>query len=154
MFGINYQRIMKRLVRHFLIVHTIMLFATGFGVWYILKIFSPDTLIDAYFVLPLFFYITGLVFIFIMMKMPKDNPKEIVNMYMLLRVIKVFIGVIIITLYWFLDKEQIRSFAIIFIIFYLIYLGIETYIYMKIEMYLKEEQKKNNPVKKKYLKDR
>jgi hypothetical protein len=65
--------------------------------------------------------------------MPKDNPKEIVNMYMLLRVIKVFIGVIIITLYWFLDKEQIRSFAIIFIIFYLIYLGIETYIYMKIE---------------------
>jgi hypothetical protein len=53
-----------------------------------------------------------------MMKMPKDNPKEIVNMYMLLRVIKVFIGVIIITLYWFLDKEQIRSFAIIFIIFY------------------------------------
>ncbi|HBK95650.1 MAG TPA: hypothetical protein DDZ69_11640, partial [Porphyromonadaceae bacterium] len=104
--------------------------------------------------LPLFFYITGLVFIFIMMKMPKDNPKEIVNMYMLLRVIKVFIGVIIITLYWFLDKEQIRSFAIIFIIFYLIYLGIETYIYMKIEMYLKEEQKKNNPVKKKYLEDR
>jgi Protein of unknown function (DUF1475). len=131
-----------------------MLFAAGFGVWYILKKISPDTLIDAYFVLPLFFYITGLVFIFIMMKMPKDNPKEIVNMYMLLRVIKVFIGVIIITLYWFLDKEQIRSFAIIFIIFYLIYLGIETYIYMKIEMYLKEEQKKNNPVKKKYLEDR
>jgi hypothetical protein len=25
---------------------------------------------------------------------------------------------------------------------------------MKIEMYLKEEQKKNNPVKKKYLEDR
>ncbi len=153
MFGINYQRIMKRLVRHFLIVHTIMLFAAGFGVWYILKIFFPDTLIDAYFVLPLFFYITGLAFIFIMMKMPKDNPKEMVNMYMLLRVIKVFIGLIIITFYWFLHKEQIRSFAIIFIVFYLIYLGIETYIYMKIEMYLKEEQKKNNPVEKKRLED-
>lgn len=144
---------MKKLVRHFLIVHTIILFTTGFGIWHILKIFFPDTLIDAYFVLPLFFYIIGLIFIFIMMKMPKDNPKEIVNMYMLLRVIKVFIGAIIVTFYWFLDKSQIRSFAIIFIVFYLIYLGIETYIYMKIEMYLKEEQKRNNPVKKKYLKE-
>ena len=70
-------------------------------------------------------------------------------MYMLLRAVKIFIGVLIITFYWFLDREQIRSFAIIFIIFYLIYLGVETYIYMKIELYLKEEQKKNHPVKKK-----
>lgn len=154
MFGINHQRIMKKLVRHFLVVHTIMLFTAGFGVWYILKVFSPETLIDAYFVLPLFFYVTGLVFIFIMIKMPKDKPKEMVNMYMLLRVVKMFIGMVIITFYWFLDKEQIRSFAIIFIVFYLIYLGIETYIYMKIEMYLKEEQKKNNPVKKKHLENR
>jgi Ca2+/Na+ antiporter len=104
-------------------------------------------------VLPLFFYVTGLAFIFIMMKMPKDNPKEMVNNYMLLRVVKVFIGVIILTFYWFLDREQIRSFAIIFIIFYLIYLGIETYIYSKIEMFLKKEQKKKNSVKKKYLEE-
>ncbi|MGI6046942.1 MAG: hypothetical protein ACOYEG_02860 [Petrimonas sp.] len=144
---------MKKLIRHFLIVHTIMLFVTGFGVWYILKTFFPETLIDAYFVLPLFFYVTGLAFIFIMMKMPKDNPKEMVNNYMLLRVVKVFIGVIILTFYWFLDREQIRSFAIIFIIFYLIYLGIETYIYSKIEMFLKKEQKKKNSVKKKYLEE-
>jgi Ca2+/Na+ antiporter len=130
-----------------------MLFVTGFGVWYILKTFFPETLIDAYFVLPLFFYVTGLAFIFIMMKMPKDNPKEMVNNYMLLRVVKVFIGVIILTFYWFLDREQIRSFAIIFIIFYLIYLGIETYIYSKIEMFLKKEQKKKNSVKKKYLEE-
>lgn len=144
---------MKKLIRHFLIVHTIMLFVTGFGVWYILKTFFPETLIDAYFVLPLFFYVTGLAFIFIMMKMPKDNPKEMVNNYMLLRVVKVFIGVIILTFYWFLDREQIRSFAIIFIIFYLIYLGIETYIYSKIEMFLKKEQKKKKSVKKKYLEE-
>lgn len=144
---------MKKLVRHFLIVHTIMLFVSWFGVWYILKTFFPETLIDAYFVLPLFFYVTGLAFIFIMMKVPKDKPKEMVNTYMLMRVVKVFVGVIIITFYWFLDKEQIRSFAIIFIIFYLIYLAVETYIYMKIEMYLKKEQKKNNPVIKKQLED-
>ena len=130
-----------------------MLFVSWFGVWYILKTFFPETLIDAYFVLPLFFYVTGLAFIFIMMKVPKDKPKEMVNTYMLMRVVKVFVGVIIITFYWFLDKEQIRSFAIIFIIFYLIYLAVETYIYMKIEMYLKKEQKKNNPVIKKQLED-
>lgn len=145
---------MKKLVRHFLIVHTIMLFVAGFGVWYVLKTFFPETLVDAYFVLPLFFYLIGLAFIFIMVRMPKDKPKEMVNTYMLLRVVKVFIGIIILTIYWFLDKEQIRSFAIIFIIFYLIYLGVETYIYSRIEMYLKQEQKKNSPVKKKYLEER
>ena len=149
MSGINHQGIMKKLVRHFLIVHTLMLFVAGFGVWYLLKIFSPETLIDTYFVAPLFFYLTGLVLIFMMKRIPKDKPKEMVNMYMLLRAVKIFIGVLIITFYWFLDREQIRSFAIIFIIFYLIYLGVETYIYMKIELSLKEEQKKNYPVKKK-----
>lgn len=145
---------MKKLIRRFLIVHTIMLFVAGFGVWYILKTFFPQTLIDAYFVVPLFFYVTGLAFIFIMMKMPKDKPKEMVNTYMLLRVVKVFIGVIILTFYWFLDKEQIRSFAIIFIIFYLIYLVVETYIYTKMEMFLKQEQKKSNPIKKGHLEDK
>lgn len=131
-----------------------MLFVAGFGVWYILKTFFPQTLIDAYFVIPLFFYVTGLAFIFILMKMPKDKPKEMVNAYMLLRVVKVFIGVIILTFYWFLDKEQIRSFAIIFIIFYLIYLVVETYIYTKMEMFLKQEQKKSNPIKKGHLEDK
>ncbi len=149
MSGINHQGIMKKLIRHFLIVHTLMLFVAGFGVWYLLKILSPETLINTYFIPPLFFYLTGLALILIMKGIPKDKPKEMVNMYMLLRAIKIFIGVLIITFYWLFDREQVRSFAIIFIIFYLIYLGVETYIYMKIELYLKEEQKKNHPVKKK-----
>lgn len=144
---------MKKLARHFLIVHTAMLFVAGFGVWYALLHFFPQILINTYFLIPAFFYIVGLVFIYIMMKIPKDNPKEMINTYMLLRVIKVFVGVTMLTLYWFLDKENMRSFAIIFIIFYLIYLGMETYIYTRMETYLKIQEKKKSTIVKKKLED-
>lgn len=144
---------MKKLAIHFLIVHTATLFVAGFGVWYLLLRFFPETLISTYFLIPIFFYLAGLVFIFIMMKIPKDNPKEMVNTYMLLRVVKVFAGVIMITFYWFLDKGNVRNFAIIFIIFYLLYLGVETYIYSRMETYLKIREKKKSTITKKKLDD-
>lgn len=139
----------KKLTRHFFILHTTMLIVAGMGVWYILKRFFPEILIGSYFVIPLFFYFFGLVFILIMHKTPKDKPKVMVNMFMMMRMVKLFASACMILIYWFLDKENIRSFTIIFIIFYLIYLGVETYIYMWAEMYLKKQSEKNSPIKRK-----
>jgi len=61
----------------------------------------------------------------------------VVNLYMLMRTIKVFISFVFVMVDWFLDKEHIRNFAIIFIIFYLINLIWETYIYLRMELYFK-----------------
>lgn len=144
---------MRKLVRHFIIVHTVMLFVVGFGVWFVLERFFPDMLIDAYFVIPAFFYVAGLVLIVVLRRMPKNQPRQMVNLYMLLRVIKMLAALGIVAIYWFLDRAQIRSFATIFAVFYLIYLIIETYIYSKMEIFLKMKEKENHPKIKKPLKD-
>lgn len=144
---------MRKLVRHFIIVHTVMLFVVGFGVWFVLERFFPDMLIDSYFVIPAFFYVAGLVLIVVLRRMPKNQPRQMVNLYMLLRVIKMLAALGIVAIYWFLDRAQIRSFATIFAVFYLIYLIIETYIYSKMEIFLKMKEKENHPKIKKPLKD-
>jgi len=64
---------------------------------------------------------------------------------MLLRMIKIFISAAIIFIYWIMDKEGIRSFAIIFIVFYVINMIWETYIYMRMEMYFKYKGDQHKP---------
>ena len=138
---------MKKLTIYFLIVQTAMLLITGFGIWILLNKFYPELLIDYYFVIPLFFYLMGIIFIFRFRHTPVDEPKKMVNLYMLMRMIKVFLSLAIVLLYWFLDKEHIRNFAIIFVVFYIFNLIWETYIYLRMELYFKykdKQQKKSN----------
>ncbi|MFA7492040.1 MAG: hypothetical protein WCZ43_00765 [Proteiniphilum sp.] len=132
---------MKKLTIYFLIVHTAMVLITGFGMWFILDKYFPETMIDYYYIVPLFFYLMGLIFISQFRRTPINNPQKMVNLYMLMRMIKIFLSVMLILIYWFLDKPHIRNFTIIFVIFYLINLIWETYIYMRMELYFKYKDK-------------
>lgn len=129
---------------YFVIFHTAMILIVGGGMWGILKFFFPATLIDGYVAIPIFFFLLGLVFISQFRKAPLDKPTKLVNVYMLMRVIKIFASFVFVLIYWFIDKENIRDFAIIFIIFYLCNLIWETYIYTRMERYIKykNDQKK------------
>lgn len=100
-------------------------------------------MVEHYYIVPLFFYLLGVVFIIQFRRTPVNEPKKMVNLYMLMRMIKIFMSVILILIYWFLDKPHIRSFAIIFVIFYLINLIWETYIYMRMELYFKYKDKQH-----------
>lgn len=124
-----------------------MILLAGIGVWLIIKLLLPDMVVKGYFVIPLFFYIIGLIFIFMFRRTPLDKPVHLVNLYMLIRMIKIFVSFGIILLYWFIHKPNIKNFAIIFIIFYLISLIWETFIYLKMEKYIKymkEQDKQPN----------
>lgn len=122
-----------------------MLLLAGFGIWFILKEFFPEILIDSYFVIPVFFYLLGLIFIYVFNHTSLENPQKVVNVYMLLRMIKIFISAAIIFIYWIVDKEGIRSFAIVFVVFYVINMIWETYIYMRMEMYFKYKGDQHKP---------
>lgn len=136
---------MKKLTTYFIIVHTVMLLIAGFGIWFILKEFFSELLINSYFVIPIFFYVLGLIFIYIFNHTSLENPQKVVNVYMLLRMIKIFISAAIIFIYWLVDKEGLRSFAIIFVVFYVINMIWETYIYMRMEMYFKYKGDQHKP---------
>lgn len=137
---------MKKLVAYFIIFHTIMLLVTGVGMWIILKLFFPELLLNSFFVIPLFFYVMGLIFILQFRRTPRQSVK-VVNMFMLIRTFKIFTSFILILFYWVLDKSNIRDFAILFIIFYLISLVWETYIYLRMEKYMKYKNDQEKPPK-------
>ena len=139
---------MKKLTIYFLILHTVMLLIAGFGLWFLLHELYPEMMIDYYFVIPLFFYLMGVIFISRFRHTPINEPKKMVNLYMLMRMIKVFFSFVILLIYWFFDKQHIRNFAIIFIVFYLINLIWETYIYLRMELYFKYKNKQQKNAQK------
>lgn len=127
-----------------MIFHTTMMLVTGIVVWVVLKLFFPGMLIKGYFVIPLFFYLIGLFFILRFRRTPLDKPVYLVNLYMLIRMVKIFSSFAIIIVYWIIHKpSSIRNFALIFIIFYFISLIWETYIYLKMEKYIKNMKELN-----------
>jgi hypothetical protein len=122
-----------------------MLLITGFGIWIIIKLFFPVMMVRGYFIIPLFFYLLGIIFILRFSKTPLDKPANIVNVYMLMRMIKIFVSFAVILIYWMVHKENIRNFAIIFIFFYIINLIWETYIYLRMEKYIKYKKDQKKP---------
>lgn len=115
-----------------------MVLITGGGIWWVTNHFFPNLLIDEYWIIPLFFFILGLVFIGQFPKAIYKKRDKLVNLYMLMRMIKIFTSFVFILIYWFIDKQNIRNFAILFIIFYLMNLMWETYIYTRMERYIKQ----------------
>ena len=136
---------MKKLTTKFFIIHTILSIVTGVGIWYILNHFFPFLIVRGYIIIPLFFFILGALFIYRFRHTSLSKPKEMVNTYMLMRMIKIFISFVIIFIYWLIHKPNIRSFAIVFVIFYLINLVWETYIFTKMENYLKFKLDQKKP---------
>lgn len=137
---------MKKLVGYFIILHTIMLLLAGVGMWIILKLFFPEMLVNSFIVIPLFFYVLGLIFILQFKRTPRQAVK-VINVFMIIRTFKIFTSFILILIYWALDKTNIRNFAILFIIFYLISLVWETYIYLRMEKYMKYKDDQEKPPK-------
>lgn len=103
-------------------------------------------LIDSYFIIPIFFYVLGLIFILQFKRTPRQAGK-VINVFMLIRTFKIFTSFILILIYWAYDKSNIRDFAILFIIFYLISLIWETYIYLRMEKYMKFKDEQEKPPK-------
>jgi len=138
---------MKKLIIYFLIFHTVMMTVTGVGIWLLLEFYYPALMVKGYAVIPLFFFLLGIIFITQFRKSAVIHPAKMVNLYMLLKVIKVFVSFITILIYWFIHQAGIRSFAIVFIIFYLIDLVWETYIYLRMEKYIKYKLDHDKPFK-------
>lgn len=133
---------MKRIYIYLLIAHTALQLVTAIGIQFILDNFFPEILFDNYCIIPLFFFIIGFIPLSCFKFSPNSQPQKTVNIYMLLRVIKIFITLITILIYWIFDKDHMRNFVIIFALFYLINLIWETYIYMRMELLTKS---KNDP---------
>jgi hypothetical protein len=131
---------MKKLKRKLVILHTSVMFLCGWGGWWLMQAVFPIYYFAWYPYIPTFFFAIGLIFIAVLDQPNKESPRKTVNRYMLLRFSKVFVSLIFAGIYLLAVKVQLREFGVVFISFYLLYLGLETYYF-----YLTEKEiKKNN----------
>lgn len=134
---------MSKLIKYIYVFHTLVVLIVGIVGWLITHRLLPHMSIIGYVIIPIFFYIVGLIFIWRFKKAPFHNSGYIINLFMLLKMVKIFTSFGIILIYWFIHQAYIRNFAIIFIIFYLISTLWETFIYMKMEKDMKIESDQN-----------
>lgn len=113
----------------------------GLGLYY----FFP-TLIDWdwYAGIVLFFLIieTGIM-LYVNSASQTKEKKQMVNVYMLTKVLKMLISLVVIGIFAFNDKEHLKGFIAVFILFYLLYLAVETSLFVKIEKHIKEKKSKD-----------
>lgn len=140
---------MKRLTNNLLISHTAVFLILGFGIWFLMNLFFPEITIKGFAIIPLFFYLLGLIFIFQFNRTTIDKPINIMKLYMLMRVIKLFASLVLVSVIWMTDKANGRNFAIVFIIFFFLSLFWETYMYLKVERFIKANQI-NKPLEEDY----
>lgn len=128
---------MKSPTRYLLIFHSAMTILIGLGMWLVLKFFLSKMLVNGFFIIPLYFYLEGLIFIWCFNHTPNVSSEYVVNLYLFMRIIKLFTSTVIMVVYWFIHSQSIKSFALIFIIYYLFNLMWETHIYFKMEKFIK-----------------
>jgi len=71
----------------------------------------------------------------------KLEQKKLVNLYMSTRVAKILLSLAALGIYSLVVKTGIKSFALIFMLFYLLSIGFETWYFISKERQLKKEEK-------------
>lgn len=69
-----------------------------------------------------------------------NEKKKLVNAYMLTKVVKIILSLILVTIYALVVRENIKEFVILFVLFYFLYLIVEAILFIKIEKHIKETQ--------------
>jgi hypothetical protein len=131
---------MEKLKRKLNIILALVMLLSGWGIWGMLKTALPETYFSWYPVIPVFFYIMGLAFIAVITRDYKENQRKLVNLYMIIKLCKVAASLLLGSIYLIFVKVQIRDFSVVFIGFYLLYLGIETYFFYLAEEIIKKKK--------------
>jgi hypothetical protein len=117
-----------------------LMLVLGWSGWFILKSIYPQTSFGWYAFLPATFWIMGLVLTSVLDQINKDNPRKLVNIYMMLKLSKLVIAMIMILIFYFLNKEDIRLILLVFAIYYAIYLLLEFYVFYITEKKIKQSK--------------
>lgn len=129
-----------KLVTYIIAFGLIISACIGAGLYYIQPLFDWNWFVG---IVIFFLAIESLVMYLIADKSQEKEKKQMVNLYMLTKVIKVIASLFFITVYVLSVKENVKSFVAVFILFYLLYLVVETILFVRIEKHLKEKNISN-----------
>lgn len=118
----------------------LVMLALGWAGWGILKNMYPDENFTWYPYIPGVFLVMGVAMIIILAENYKKEAKKLVNIYLVLKFVKLVLAMAYILGFYFIVKNDMKVFGLVFATFYAIYIGLETYIFYSIEKQIKKEQ--------------
>ena len=137
---------MEKTRSKFILILTAVILITGFGLKYLITEALPQYSFSAFTSIPVFFFLLGLGLIYTLTGINNTDGKKLVNKYMLMRVIKVLSSLAFLLIYWLINKREIKNFAVAFIVFYMIFLIFETWVYLQVEKKMKKNVEIKNDV--------
>ena len=140
MYRINEHK-MKELRTKIVVLFTFLMLVAAWGFWWLQTVLIPTGAIDAYPFIPLVFYFSGIVLVQTLYRLDKTNPRKLVNVYMLLKLLKMVIAGIMALIYLLVLHTPLKPFIIVFAAFYMLYLLFETFVFYSFEKQLKKERK-------------
>jgi hypothetical protein len=132
-------KIMQKLAKQLMSLFTLTILLFGWGGWVILKNIFPNEQFSWYLYIPIMFFLMGNLLIIILAKNYKLEAKKLVNLYMVIKLVKLVTAMIYILAFYFIVKDDLRAFGLVFAAFYAIYIACEFYIFYSIEKQIKKE---------------
>lgn len=132
---------MKRLRGFFILLFTPVMLVLGWGGWWLLIAVLKDSYFSWYPIIPLFYYIMGVLTVLDLTKSTKDSERKLVNKYMLMKLYKIAAALVIFAVYYFVVDDKVMQFSAVFVTYYIIYLFIETYFLFMTEKTKKQKFK-------------
>ncbi|MFZ4726485.1 MAG: hypothetical protein ACOYMD_13705 [Paludibacter sp.] len=130
---------MQKLAKQLMSLFTLTILVFGWGGWAILKNIFPNEQFSWYLYIPIMFFLMGNLLIIILAKNYKLEAKKLVNLYMVIKLVKLVTAMIYILAFYFIIKDDLRAFGLVFAAFYAIYIACEFYIFYSIEKQIKKE---------------
>lgn len=109
----------------------------GAILYYVFPSFYPSSFI---WILLFFLVVEPLILLFVEKSSHTANPKQLLNAYLMTKVIKTVATLAVIAIYAIAVKENVKSFVLTFMILYMLFLAVETILFTRIEKRLKEKQ--------------
>jgi len=127
----------KRFLKILLIVYVAFGIIVGLILYYLL----PQHYFNWYPVIPSYYSVIAVFLYRSLRHVREKNPTKIIQAYMMMRVIKLFVTILFVLLYNLYIDEKDEEFTIVISLFYFFYLVIETYFYVKFELSIKNDKK-------------
>ena len=105
----------------------------------------PDHYFKWYPSIPIFYWVMAIAMTYILARKKKKNGDVTITAFMVVRFCKFTLAVVFLWLYAALVRENLRMFGFTLMLFYFIYLGLETYtVYLFEKKRMKREKKEND----------
>lgn len=132
---------MKKLRNKQFLVLTLLILVIGWSGWWLITTYFPSDFFVGYAILPVSYYIAGLLLIQVLYKVDKTKPLKLARTYLVMHLLKfVVFGALAFVFILGLGVKT-KVFILTYAVFYLVFIAFETLSYYSVEKHLKKENK-------------